>query len=90
MGKCIDSIESGNNQMTMSTNIEKTVCMFGKSGTLNFTLMKSDLRDAVMINPSLSYPAYCQVEENVGYVCVDLHVRISYKLDEYDYTSRSI
>ena len=74
----------------MSTNIGKTVCTFGGSGTLNFTLMKSDLRNAVMINPSLAYPAYCQVGENVGYLCVDLHVRISYKLDEYDYTSRSV
>lgn len=76
--------------MITSTNIGQTVCTFGESGTLNFTLMKSDLRDAIMSNPSLSYPAYCQVGENVGYVCIDLHVRISYKLDEYNYPSRSI
>lgn len=76
--------------MITSTNIGQTVCTFGESGTLDFTLMKSDLLDAITINCSLTYPAYTVVRENVGYVCIDLHVRISYKLDEYNYPSRSI
>jgi hypothetical protein len=83
MGKCIDSIELGDNQMITSTSTEKTVYTLGESGTLDFTLMKSDLLDIMTSNPSVTYPVYTQVREKVADFCLDVHIRIIIKMNKY-------